>query len=102
MTFTSPEFVVFFAAFVPLYFALAHRFRWILLLAASYFFYAYGSGIAVLLIVFSTLVDYAAGRDSRRRDGRSLDQGPAVSAGASGRERESIASNRRSRPNRNR
>ncbi|MEP7292371.1 MAG: MBOAT family O-acyltransferase, partial [Chloroflexota bacterium] len=62
MTFTSPEFVIFFAAFVPLYFAIAHRFRWLLLLVASYFFYAYGSGIYVLLIITTTLIDYAAAR----------------------------------------
>ncbi len=73
MTFTSPEFVLFFAAFVPIYFATAYRFRWIVLLIASYFFYAYGSGIYVVLIVFSTLVDYTAARamgaaaDPRRR-----------------------------------
>ncbi len=73
MTFTSPEFVLFFAVFVPLYFLIPQRFRWVLLLAASYFFYAYGSGIYVLLIVATTLVDYAAARalgatdDPRRR-----------------------------------
>ncbi len=62
MTFTSPEFVIFFSAFVPLYFATAHRYRWVLLLLASYFFYAYGSGIYVVLILFSTLVDYTSAR----------------------------------------
>ena len=73
MTFTSPEFVIFFAVFVPLYFILPQRFRWMLLLAASYFFYAYGSGIYVLLIITTTLIDYTAARlmgrttDSRRR-----------------------------------
>lgn len=62
MTFTSPEFVIFFSVFVPLYFVFPYRFRWLLLLVASYFFYAYGSGIYVLLIVFTTFVDYAAAR----------------------------------------
>ena len=62
MTFTAPEFVIFFAAFVPLYFAITYRFRWLFLLIASYFFYAYGSGIAVLLIVATTLIDYTAAR----------------------------------------
>ena len=32
------------------------------LLAASYFFYAYGSGIYVVLIMITTLVDYLAAR----------------------------------------
>ncbi len=73
MTFTSPEFVIFFAAFVPLYFLTAYRYRWIVLLAASYFFYAFGSGIYVVLIMFSTGIDYLAARamgatgDPRRR-----------------------------------
>lgn len=73
MTFTSPEFVIFFAAFVPLYFATSYRFRWAILLVASYFFYAYGSGIYVGLIMLTTLIDYAAARamgattDTRRR-----------------------------------
>ncbi|MEO8393181.1 MAG: MBOAT family O-acyltransferase [Chloroflexota bacterium] len=73
MTFTSPEFVIFFTIFVPLYFILPQRFRWILLLIASYFFYAYGSGIYVLLIITTTLIDYSAARlmgassDSRKR-----------------------------------
>ncbi|MFN8452752.1 MAG: MBOAT family protein [Anaerolineae bacterium] len=73
MTFTTPEFIIFFAAFVPLYFAIPPRLRWVVLLAASYFFYAYGSGIYVVLIAFTTLVDYTAARamgatdDPRRR-----------------------------------
>jgi D-alanyl-lipoteichoic acid acyltransferase DltB (MBOAT superfamily) len=62
VTFTSPEFVICFAAFVPLYFLTPYRFRWLLLLVASYLFYAYGSGIAVLLIIATTLIDYTAAR----------------------------------------
>lgn len=70
LTFTSPEFVIFFALFVPAYFMLPRR--WVLLLVASYFFYAYGSGLFVGLIVLTTLVDYTAARlmgatDDRRR-----------------------------------
>ena len=73
MTFTSPEFVIFFAVFVPLYFVTPQRFRWIPLLIASYFFYAYGSGIYVVLIIATTLIDYTSARlmgatpDGRRR-----------------------------------
>ncbi|MBI1256035.1 MAG: MBOAT family protein [Chloroflexi bacterium] len=73
MTFTSPEFVLFFAVFVPIYFITPQRLRWIPLLIASYFFYAYGSGIYVVLIIATTLIDYTSARlmtsttDSRRR-----------------------------------
>ena len=44
-----------------------------MLLIASYFFYAYGSGIYVVLIITTTLIDYSAARlmgassDSRKR-----------------------------------
>ncbi len=39
MIFTSLEFLLFFTAAVFIHFALPYRFRWIFLLAASYFFY---------------------------------------------------------------
>ncbi len=73
MTFTTPEFVIFFAAFVPIYFTIPFRWRWIGLLIASYFFYAYGSGAYVVLIMTTTLIDYTSARlmdsttNSRRR-----------------------------------
>lgn len=37
-----------------------HRFRWVLLLAASYFFYMYWRPEYALLLLFSTIVDYWA------------------------------------------
>ncbi|MDQ3606930.1 MAG: poly(beta-D-mannuronate) O-acetylase, partial [Gemmatimonadota bacterium] len=40
MLFNSWEFLVFFPVVVALYFATPFRFRWALLLAASYYFYA--------------------------------------------------------------
>lgn len=43
-----------------IYFVVPPRFRWILLLAASYYFYARSNGKLVILIMFSTLVDYLA------------------------------------------
>ena len=61
MLFNSLRFIVFFPAVVMLYFALPHRVRWMLLLAASYYFYMCWKAEYILLIVASTLVDYAAG-----------------------------------------
>ncbi|MCL4156746.1 UNVERIFIED_CONTAM: hypothetical protein GTU68_005006, partial [Idotea baltica] len=61
MLFNSIEFAIFFPAVVLIYFLLPHRFRWILLLAASYYFYACWKAEYLVLIVFSTLVDYFAG-----------------------------------------
>lgn len=60
MLFNSLEFVFFFPIVVGLYFALPHRFRWILLLAASYYFYMCWKAEYVVLIMLSTVVDYFA------------------------------------------
>lgn len=68
MSFISPEYVVFFCVVLPLFFAIKHRFRWILLLVVSYFFYAYGNIQYVPLIAFSTVVDYVAARMIFRND----------------------------------
>ena len=40
MLFNSFGFLAFFAAFVPVYYLTAQRYRWLLLTAASLFFYA--------------------------------------------------------------
>lgn len=62
MLFNSIDFLLFFPAVVGVYFALPGRFRWMLLLAASYFFYAWWKFDYLILIAASTLVDYGAGR----------------------------------------
>lgn len=58
MSFVSTEFILFAAIVVPLFFMVRKRLRWALLLVASYIFYAYWQPSYVLLILFSTLVDY--------------------------------------------
>ena len=58
MSFISFEFILFAALVIPLYFRLRFRLRWLLLLGASYIFYANWRPGYVLLIVFSTVVDY--------------------------------------------
>jgi alginate O-acetyltransferase complex protein AlgI len=60
MLFNSLDFLIFFPVVVAIYFATPHRVRWILLLAASYYFYASWKPEYLLLIIFSTLVDYGA------------------------------------------
>ncbi|MCB0805047.1 MAG: MBOAT family protein [Bacteroidales bacterium] len=62
MLFNSLEFIVFFPLVVAAYFALPSRFRWILLLIASYYFYMCWNYKYIILIIFSTLVDYVAAR----------------------------------------
>ena len=61
MLFNSLEYLVFLPAVVLLYFLTPQRARWLLLLAASYLFYAAWRVEYLALIVTSTLVDYAAG-----------------------------------------
>jgi alginate O-acetyltransferase complex protein AlgI len=59
--FNSLNFLFFFPIVVAAYFALKPKYRWILLLLASYYFYMSWNYKYVLLIMFSTVVDYIAG-----------------------------------------
>lgn len=61
MLFNSFPFIVFFPVVTILYFQLPFRARWILLLAASCFFYCFFIPIYLLILVFTIIVDYAAG-----------------------------------------
>jgi alginate O-acetyltransferase complex protein AlgI len=56
--FNSLAFFVFFPTVVALYFATPARYRWALLLSASYYFYAAWKPEYLLLIILSTGVDY--------------------------------------------
>jgi alginate O-acetyltransferase complex protein AlgI len=61
MLFNSLEFLLFFPSVVILYFALPHKFRWVFLLAASYYFYMNWKPIYAILIFFSTLITWGCG-----------------------------------------
>lgn len=61
MLFNSLNFLVFFPIVVAAYFFIPQRFRWILLLIASYYFYMSWNYKYIILIVLSTVVDYFAG-----------------------------------------
>jgi len=61
MLFNSLEFLVFFPIVIALYFALPHRFRWVMLLLASYYFYMCWNYTYVVLIVSTTVINYIAG-----------------------------------------
>lgn len=61
MLFNSVEFMIFFPLVVSAYFLCPARYRWALLLAASYYFYAAWRLEYVLLLLISTGVDYFAG-----------------------------------------
>jgi D-alanyl-lipoteichoic acid acyltransferase DltB (MBOAT superfamily) len=73
MSFNSLEFIVFFTVVCTVYFSMPHRFRWVLLLGASYYFYASWNAVYLVLILASTAIDYSAGllmsrtQDKRKR-----------------------------------
>jgi len=71
MLFNSLQFVFFFPIVVAAYFALKPKYRWILLLLASYYFYMCWNYKYIVLIILSTVVDYFAGiilhKTERRR-----------------------------------
>lgn len=59
MLFNSLAFAVFFPIVFIVYWVLPHKYRWIFLLAASYFFYMSWNVKYVLLIFFMTIMSYA-------------------------------------------
>jgi alginate O-acetyltransferase complex protein AlgI len=61
LLFHSFAFLVFFPVVAALFFATPARHRWVLLLGASYYFYAAWKPEYLVLIVASTLVDYLVG-----------------------------------------
>lgn len=61
MLFNSIDFVLFLPIIIIGYFLLNAKYRWILLLGASYYFYASWKVEYLVLILFSTGVDYFAG-----------------------------------------
>jgi D-alanyl-lipoteichoic acid acyltransferase DltB (MBOAT superfamily) len=71
MLFNSIDYLIFFPVVVALYFAIPVKWRWLLLLIASYFFYMCWKAEYVILIMISTLVDYFAalqmGKETSRK-----------------------------------
>lgn len=61
MLFNSLSYWIFLPVIVFFYFILKHKYRWVLLLTASYFFYASWNINFIIFILISTLVDFWAG-----------------------------------------
>lgn len=61
MLFNSLDYFIFLPLITILYFILNYRFRWIVLLLGSYFFYMYWKPEYILLIILSTIIDYWCG-----------------------------------------
>ena len=60
MNFNSFEFLIYLAVVLVLYFILPLKFRWIMLLVASYYFYMSWNASLIFLILGTTLVSYLA------------------------------------------
>lgn len=61
MLFNSIQFLIFFPLVVFFYYLLPFRFRWILLLGGSYYFYYTGQTLYIFVLLFSTGIDYVIG-----------------------------------------
>lgn len=60
MLFNSLEYMLFLPCVFVLYWLLPHRFRWLLLFVASYYFYMSWNARYVVLILMTTVISYAA------------------------------------------
>lgn len=61
MLFNSINFLLFFPTVLLLYFILPNKYRWILLLAASYYFYMNWQPVYAILLFTSTLITWGCG-----------------------------------------
>ena len=73
MLFNSFDFLLFFPIVCLLFFASPHRFRWVILLLSSCYFYMYFIPIYILILAGTIVIDYFAGlliensKDKRRK-----------------------------------
>lgn len=72
MVFNSVEFLIFFPIVLLLYFLLPKKLKWIMLLAASYYFYLSWNWTLIYLIIFTTVVSYLAAIIIDRTDKKAL------------------------------
>ncbi len=61
MLFNSFQFLIFFIVVTSLYFAINHKYRWMLLLIASCYFYMAFLPVYILILGFTIVIDYVAG-----------------------------------------
>jgi alginate O-acetyltransferase complex protein AlgI len=70
MFFNSIHFLFFLPIVITLYFLTPYKWRWLLLLAASYYFYMVWKPIYILLIILSTLIDYYCSIQMGKRESK--------------------------------
>lgn len=70
MLFNSIHFLVFFPVVTLLYFISPHKYRWLLLLAASCYFYMAFIPAYILILAITIVIDYFAGIYIERSEGK--------------------------------
>lgn len=70
MLFNSFQFLIFFFFVSLIYFFVKHRYRWVLLLVVSYYFYMCWKPEYLILVLISTLIDYVVGIQIGRTEDR--------------------------------
>jgi len=70
MLFNSIEFLFFLPIVFGMYYVLPHKYRWALLLLASYYFYMSWKPEYIALIIISTLIDYLCGNQLEKKEGK--------------------------------
>ncbi len=68
MLFNSIQFLIFFPIVILFYYLLPHKYRWVLLLLASYYFYMSWKPEYLILIVVSTVIDYLVALHMAKQD----------------------------------
>ncbi len=71
MQFNSVHFLFFFVLVIVIYFSISHRFRWILLLTASYYFYLSAKPKFIVFLLLSTLITYFVGIEMGKKASKS-------------------------------
>lgn len=70
MVFNSLHFGIFFILIASLYFALPYKYRWLLLLIGSYYFYMCGGPVYALVMFSMTIVSYFCGLKMGQRESK--------------------------------
>lgn len=70
MLFNSMQFLFYFIVVTSLYFLLPHRYRWLMLLIASCYFYMAFVPVYILILGFTIVIDYFAGIFLENAEGR--------------------------------
>ncbi|MCP4153301.1 MAG: MBOAT family protein [bacterium] len=68
MIFNSIDFIIFFAALLSVYFFIPQKVKWVVLLAASYFFYGYWKVEYLGFLIVPTIIVYFLGREIGRSE----------------------------------